>query len=118
MRLGGPIHGEFESPEAWVAAVRRLGYCAAYCPVKVGTDQVTIDAYARAAHAADIIIAEVGVWNNPLSPDPTIRAAAIEFCIGSLDLAERIGARCAVRVSNQIMPRQRYHPTSAAYCAS
>jgi len=99
MRLGGPIHGEFDSPEAWVAAVQQRGYRAAYCPIALDADQATIEAYAHAAQAADIVIAEVGAWSNPLSPDAAIRAAAIERCTRSLDLAERIGARCCVNIA-------------------
>jgi sugar phosphate isomerase/epimerase len=99
MRLGAPLAGPFASPEAWVAAVHAHGYTAAYCPVGLDASQATIDAYAGAAQAANIVIAEVGAWSNPLSPDETIRAAAIERCIRSLDLAERIGARCCVNIA-------------------
>ncbi|HMP43415.1 MAG TPA: TIM barrel protein, partial [Roseiflexaceae bacterium] len=56
-------------------------------------------AYAQAAATADIVIAEVGAWCNPLSPDPAARAAAIERCIKALTLAERIGARCCVNIA-------------------
>jgi sugar phosphate isomerase/epimerase len=99
VRLGAPIAGPFESPEAWVAAVRARGYRAAYCPLTSDADDATVAAYARAAQAADIVIAEVGAWSNPLSPDPQTRAAAIERCTRSLDLAERIGARCCVNIA-------------------
>lgn len=99
MRLGAPIHGQFASPEAWVAAVQQQGYRAAYCPVTLDADQATVEAYASAATAANIVIAEVGAWSNPLSPDSAIRDAAIERCIRSLDLAERIGARCCVNIA-------------------
>jgi sugar phosphate isomerase/epimerase len=99
MRLGGPIRGPFASPEAWVEAVRAWGYRAAYCPLTPEADDATVGAYARAAQAADIVIAEVGAWSNPLSPDAATRAAAIERCTRGLDLAERIGARCCVNIA-------------------
>jgi sugar phosphate isomerase/epimerase len=99
MRLGAPLAGSFASPEAWVAAVQQHGYRAAYCPLSVDAEQATIDAYIRAAHAADIVIAEVGAWSNPLSPDEATRSAAITHCMRSLDLAERIGARCCVNIA-------------------
>jgi sugar phosphate isomerase/epimerase len=41
----------------------------------------------------------VGVWNNPLSPDETTRATAIERCKACLDLADRLGARCCVNIA-------------------
>jgi sugar phosphate isomerase/epimerase len=82
-----------------VAEVRERGYRAAYCPVGPDADDVTVAAYARAAREADIVIAEVGAWSNPLSPDPATREAALERCIRGLDLAERIGARCCVNIA-------------------
>jgi len=55
--------------------------------------------YARAAHEANIVIAETGGWSNPLASDETERRAAIEKCRRQLDLAERIGARCCVNIA-------------------
>ena len=102
MRLGGPINEKYDSPEEWVKAVRRLGYRAAYCPVGIEADAAAIAAYARAAREADILIAEVGAWSNPLSPDQTIRSAAFEKCQASLLLADEIGARCCVNIAGSL----------------
>ncbi|GAB4116203.1 MAG: hypothetical protein Fur005_39390 [Roseiflexaceae bacterium] len=99
MRLGAPLPGPFESPTAWVAAVQAHGYRAAYCPLSTAADPATIVAYAAAAADADIVIAEVGAWSNPLSPDPATRDAAIAHCIASLRLADQIGARCCVNIA-------------------
>lgn len=99
MRFGGPIFKEeYSNPETWVAAVKKHGYRAAYCPVDLSATDGEIDAYARAAEQADIVIAEVGAWSNPISPDPAIRAAAIKKCKDSLALADKIGARCCVNI--------------------
>ena len=59
----------------------------------------TAGAYADAAAAADIVIAEIGAWSNPLSPDEPTRAAALEHCKRRLELADRVGARCCVNVA-------------------
>ncbi|MBN1310167.1 MAG: TIM barrel protein [Anaerolineae bacterium] len=99
MRLGGPIFDKYSDPQSWVEAVVTKGYRAAYCPISVDADEATVQAYASAAVEADIVIAEVGVWNNPLSPDSETRIAAIERCKRSLDLADRIGARCCVNIA-------------------
>ncbi|MBN1430625.1 MAG: sugar phosphate isomerase/epimerase [Anaerolineae bacterium] len=99
MRLGGPVFGEFEDPKEWVEAVKAAGYRAVYCPVSVDADETVVQAYAAAAREADIVIAEVGAWNNPLSPDQKTRSDAIEHCKKCLDLAERIDARCCVNVA-------------------
>jgi len=99
MRFGAPIFQPYAEPAAWVAAVKAKGYTAAYCPVKTDADPALITAYSQAAQEADIVIAEVGAWSNPLSPDPTERAAALEKCKASLRLADRIGARCCVNIA-------------------
>ena len=104
MRLGGPIGEGWNSPESWVAAVRAHGYSAAYCPLTENDDAATIAAYAAAAAATGIVIAEVGAWSNPISPDPATRSAAITYCQERLALAEAIGARCCVNIAGSRGP--------------
>lgn len=99
MRLGGPVFGECGDPERWIAAVREQGYRAAYCPLDSSAADDTVRAFATAAKAADVVIAEVGAWSNPLSPNEDERHAALEKCCAQLDLAERIGARCCVNIA-------------------
>ena len=99
MRLGGPLHQKVESPEQWVAAVKALGYTAAYCPLSPDADDATVRAYEAAAREADIVIAETGAWSNPISPDESERAAALDKCKRQLALADRIGARCCVNIA-------------------
>ncbi len=103
MRLGGPVFGEFETPEEWVemhrAAANGAGYSAAYCPLDPEASQGRVAAFAGAARQADLVIAEVGAWSNPLSPDEETRRKALAKCTGCLALAERIGARCCVNIA-------------------
>ena len=99
MRLGGPIFGDVSTPEKWIAHVKAKGYRAAYCPVKVDAGKDVIAAYANAAQDADIVIAEVGAWSNPISPNEDVRQKAIAHCQAQLRLAEEIGARCCVNIS-------------------
>lgn len=99
MRLGGPVFGDTSDPERWVAAVRRHGYSAVTCPVEETADEDTVRAYAKAARRADIVIAEVGAWSNPISPDEEVRRAALARCRAKLALAERIGAVCCVNIA-------------------
>lgn len=99
MRLGGPIFDSFDDPDAWVAAVRAAGYRAAYCPLSPDADEVTIQAFTRAARSADLLIAEVGAWSNPISPDESERQQAIARCKQSLYLADRMGASCCVNIA-------------------
>jgi hypothetical protein len=93
--FSGPIL-QPDSPQTWVQMVHKLGYRAAFCPLKPGADEPAIAEYTQAARAAGIVIAEVGAWSNPLSPDEAERARALELCKESLWLAECIGANCCV----------------------
>jgi sugar phosphate isomerase/epimerase len=99
MRLGGPVFLTNPDPDSWIPELRRLGYSAAYCPVDYTAAPEAVRAFKRAARAAGIVIAEVGVWNNPLSPDEGERQAAIALCQQRPALADAIGARCCVNVA-------------------
>jgi sugar phosphate isomerase/epimerase len=105
LRLGGPVFEKTGDPDTWVRAVKKLGYSAAYCPVGADADSDTVAAYERAAKKADIIIAEVGAWSNPISPDEATRKAALEKCRMQLALADRIGARCCVNITGSRGPQ-------------
>lgn len=101
MRLGGPILETCLNPDQWIAALQRLGYSAAYWPFPIGSNQSNevVQAYAEAAEVADVVIAEVGAWSNPLSPDEKTRHAALELCKKQLAFADTIGARCCVNIA-------------------
>lgn len=104
MRLGGPIFIDSPDPERWAKAVRAKRYRAAYCPVDASAGSEVIQAYAKAAAQADIVIAEVGAWSNPLSPDPSERSQALAHCQRQLALAEEIGAGCCVNIAGACGP--------------
>ena len=99
LRLGGPVFEKYTDPEGWAKAVKKLGYRAAYCPVRADVDNNVVKAYALAAQKADIVIAEVGAWSNPISPDEKTRREALKKCRTQLALADRIGARCCVNIT-------------------
>jgi sugar phosphate isomerase/epimerase len=99
MRLGAPIFEKYSDPAGWVAAVKAKGYRAAYCPLSGTEDAATLRACEQAARRADIVIAEVGAWSNPLSPDEPTRRAALAKCQAMLALADEVGARCCVNIA-------------------
>lgn len=99
MRLGGPVFEAHADPESWTAELRQLGYSAAFCPADADASDDAVRAYVDAARKADVVIAEVGAWSNPLDPDDAKRAEAVEHNRKQLALADRIGARCCVNVS-------------------
>jgi sugar phosphate isomerase/epimerase len=106
LRLGGPVFEKSSSPDEWTAAVKRLGYRAAYCPIEEKEPDDVVKAYEKAAKKADIVIAEVGAWgNNPIAPEEKTRKNSIANCQKQLALAERIGANCCVNVSGSRNPK-------------
>jgi sugar phosphate isomerase/epimerase len=105
MRLGGPVFEKCPDSGAWAAAVKRLGYRAAYCPLPTEAPDAMVKSYVDAAKAADLVIAEVGAWSNPIDPDPAKAKAANEKNRQCLALADRIGARCCVNVAGSRNPK-------------
>lgn len=99
MRLGGPVFAERSDPAGWIAELQRRGYSAAYCPVSSQDDPATVRAFAEAAQEAGVVIAEVGAWSNPLSPDGETRRAALAHCQEQLALADEVGALCCVNLA-------------------
>jgi sugar phosphate isomerase/epimerase len=102
--LGGPVFDKYNNPEEWVTAVKTMNYRAAYCPVNINAQPDEISRYKKLAYEADIVIAEVGAWSNPIDPDYVKRNEAIEKCTRSLQLADEIGANCCVNISGSLNP--------------
>jgi sugar phosphate isomerase/epimerase len=78
--------------------LQQADYRAAVFPTQWGEGYTVAD-YAAAACEADILIAEVGAWSNPISPDAEVRAAALRLCQERLALADEVGARCCVNIA-------------------
>ncbi|AUD04385.1 sugar phosphate isomerase/epimerase family protein [Spirosoma pollinicola] len=106
IRLGGPLFDKYDGPDEWVAALKKYSYRAAYCPLKTDAPTDQIKAYESAAKKADIVIAEVGAWSNPISTDSASAQLAFRKCVDSLALAEAIGANCCVNISGSKNPAQ------------
>jgi sugar phosphate isomerase/epimerase len=99
MRLGGPVFAKWDGAEAWAAAVRAAGYRAAYCPLPLDAPEAVARKFEEVAVREGIVVAEVGTWSNPLSPDDRERAEAMEKCKRGLKLADEVGARCCVNIA-------------------
>ena len=98
LRIGAPVFN-FTTPTEWAEQHTRKGLSAAYWPLPVDAGDAERNAFLQAAADHDILIAEVGVWNNPLHPDPVQRETNIRACIEKLRLADAVGARCCVNIS-------------------
>ena len=99
MRFGGVIFKKWNSPEEWAQFAIEAGYSAVYFPVDYTADISEIDHYKKAAEESDLVICEIGVWNNTLDRDQKKRDAAIEKAIKQLELAEYVGANCCVNIA-------------------
>lgn len=99
MRIGINAILPHTSPAEWAENLCRMGAQASSMPVDFTASDHLIDQYVNAAAAYDIQIAEVGIWNSPFHPDPTVAHSAREKCIHQLELADYVKARCCVNVS-------------------
>ena len=98
MRLGAPVFG-FKTASEWIEAIKNKGYSAAYWPLRDDAAESTVSEYVRAAKDNDIVIAEVGIWNNMLDPDEEKRKENFDIAVRRLETAERVGACCCVNIS-------------------
>jgi sugar phosphate isomerase/epimerase len=105
MRLGVSLHTESDEPDAIARAYVDAGYSTAVCP-QVTLDQPERMRAIRAAFARhDVLLAEIGVWNNMLDPNPARRAANVEANARALALADELGVVCCVNIAGS------FHPT-------
>ena len=98
IRLGANLGLNPKDPEEWIAQARDLNCQAISSPIDDTASAEERRAYREAAKEHDILIAEVGVWNNPISPNLTERKAAVEKAVRQLELAEERGASCCVHI--------------------
>lgn len=98
-RLGDRRKEAYTDMDHWIETVRSRGYRAGNLPVALVTDSTIAQKFAQAAADADIVIAEVDVWDNLLHPDETQRDQALQRSQERLALADAVGARCCVNVS-------------------
>lgn len=99
MRIGGELKAEYSNPEEWIALVKQMRYSAVLSPVDCTASQSLRDEYRRCAQANDVVIGEVGVWRNTLSPDDNVRREATEYAKNQLALADELSASCCVNIA-------------------
>jgi len=104
MRLGVGLSTPIDDPEEIARAYVDAGYSAAVCP-PVSLDQPErIRAIREAFARHDVLLAEVGVWNNMLDPNPARRVANVEANVQALALADEVGALCCVNIAGSFNP--------------
>ena len=112
VKFGGPIflddakaagagesHGaKGADPELLVAKHKEKGYTAAYAPNIDRKDIDLIKATRKAFERENIILAEVGYWQNIMSTDDAERKRHRDNMLDAFYFADEIGARCAVNI--------------------
>jgi sugar phosphate isomerase/epimerase len=106
MRLGAPVFVQTDDPEQIARAHRDLGYRAAFCPEVALGDGDRVREVREAFERHDIVIGEVGVWNNLMDPDPEKRKANLEAMRLGLALADEVGAQCLVNIAGGMNAEQ------------
>ena len=104
MRLGVSLDFKSDDPELIARSYLAAGYSAAGCPPLSLDQPERIKAMREAFSRHDLCLAEVGVWNNMLDPDPSKRAENLAVNIQKMALAEEIGARCCVNIAGSFNP--------------
>lgn len=102
MRLGISSSLQHSSPQEWAKKISDLGCRTIVFPVDYTKGEDVVEAYEKAAKECDLQIAEVGIWRNAIAQTEKEREAAMEYSIGQLKMADRIGARCCVNVIGSV----------------
>jgi len=111
IRFGGPIfeadtkaagagesHGAHGDPRLIAKAHKIKGYTAAYVPHVTLDDKEKIKEIREAFEKENIMLAEVGYWENIIDLDEATRKHHMDRLTSALYLAEEVGARCAVDI--------------------
>lgn len=99
MRIGGGIEKPYSNPQEWYKLVEQLGYRAVLAPFDYTIGDAEKLAYLECIREHDLIVGEIGVWKNTLSPDKDECKAAMDYAKHQLALADEIGANCCVNIA-------------------
>lgn len=110
IRVGGPVFDAGEDYREWAAAARRLGYRAVYAPDVALNDREGIDTVKAACAENDLVIAEVGRWNNLMDRRADEAKKNLDSVIEGLMLAEELNARCCVNIPGTFAEDPWYGP--------
>lgn len=99
IRVGVGLAVDSEDPEEMARAYVAAGYSAAVCPPLSLADPAYIQAVHSAFARHDVLLAEVGCWNNLLAPNAEEREANLRANVAALAVADEVGALCCVNIA-------------------
>lgn len=116
MRLGGPVFYNGRDPEMFALAHKQKGYKACLCPDYLSLDRPEeVAAFKESLVRHDIVIAEVGAWCNPLSPDKAEAEKNINYIISRLRLADVLEAKTCVNILGTAYTGNWFGPSRECY---
>jgi sugar phosphate isomerase/epimerase len=104
VRLGASLILDNVDPEAIARAHVAAGFAAAICPPVTLDQPERIKDIQKAFAQHDVMLAEIGVWNNMLHPVEVQRAANLKANVEALALTEEVGVRCCVNIAGSFDP--------------
>lgn len=99
MRIGGEIKKPYKNSTEWMLRVKELNYSAVYTPIGSDASYEEKKEYIDCAKDNNILIGEVGVWRNPISPNDIEAKQNTLYCKERLALADELGANCCVNIT-------------------
>ncbi len=113
IRLGGhglPIGSE--DPYAFARAHRAFGYGAAYVPEVRLDDRDRLSAIEQAFAAENVVLAEIGIWRNLVSPDEAVRKANLAYAVSVSRLPTPWGPGARSAISARFRPAPTMPPAA------
>ncbi len=95
MRLGGTVC--YEGISEFEAKLTASGFRAITAPFSCHTPRAEINRYMEIAQKHDVLIAEIGVWQNPFDKDRG--RENLEYAQRQLQLADELGIPCCVNIA-------------------
>lgn len=89
----------YQDPDQWIQRVLEMKASTVTAPMQYRDPPELKAEYQKLISQHHLLVGEVGIWRNSLSPDPETRRAAIAFSKEQLMLAEELGANCCVNIS-------------------
>lgn len=101
-----------DDPHAFAHAHREFGYGAAYVPEVSINDTARLVDIEQAFAEADVVLAEIGIWRNLVSPDEAVRKTNLAYAVERLAIADAVGAGCAVSYIGSFKAGTDYAPAA------
>jgi sugar phosphate isomerase/epimerase len=98
MRIGVNDRLDYQNADEWIKLIKELNASTVIAPMKYSDSREVKKSYLDYVRKYQLVIGEVGIWRNPMSPDEKERKDALAFSREQLALADEIQANCCVNI--------------------